>query len=82
MATTEGAKYNPCNIDLLIPSVGPTSIPSPGNVSLSPHNSIKSFLPTMYAPFGDIPPPRFLISDPTTMSAPTSVGSFLVTNSQ
>ena len=40
--TALGAIYNPCNNCLLIPSVGPTSLPSPGKVSLSPHNSIKS----------------------------------------
>ena len=81
-ATTFGAKYNPCKNCLFIPSVGPTSFPSPGSVSLSAHSFIRSFFPTMYAPLGAIPPPRFFISDPTTMSAPTSVGYFFVTNSQ
>ena len=82
LATTEGAKNNPCNIDLVIPSDGPTSFPSPGAVSLSAAKFTKSFLPAMYAPFGAIPPPRFFISDPTITSAPTSNGSFLFTNSQ
>ena len=36
----------PCNKYLFMPSVGPTSLPSPGRVNLSLTNSIKSFLPT------------------------------------
>ena len=70
LATTDGAKNNPCNIFLFIPSVGPTSFPSPGNVSLSATKLIKFFFPTTYAPLGEIPPPRFLIRDPTKISAP------------
>ena len=80
--TTLGAKNSPCNICLFIPKLGPTSFPSPGAVSLSAHSLIKSFLPATYAPFGAIPPPKFFIRDPTTISAPTSIGSFLFTNSQ
>ena len=82
LATTLGAIKKPCNIDLWIPNVGPTSFPSPGNVSRSAANFIKSFLPTIYAPLGAIPPPKFLIKDPTAISAPTSIGSFSLTNSQ
>ena len=61
---------------------GPTSFPCPGTFNLSAANSTKSFLPTIYAPLREIPAPKFLIKEPTTKSAPTSVGSFLLTNSQ
>ena len=59
-ATTLGAKNNPCKIDLLMPRLGPTSLPSPGSVSLSPAKSTSFFLPAIYAPLGAIPPPKFL----------------------
>ena len=80
-ATTLGAMNNPCNIFLFIPNDGPTSFPSPGNVSLSETSSIKSCFPTTYAPFGAIPPPKFLINDPTNISAPNSLGSILFVSS-
>ena len=79
--TTLGAINKPCSIFLFIPNDGPTSLPSPGNVNLSATNSIKSCFPTTYAPFGAIPPPRFLINDPTKISAPKSLGSILFVNS-
>ena len=81
-ATTDGAKNIPWSIDLFIPRVGPTSLPSPGSVNLSPARSIRSFLPAIYAPFGAIPPPKFFIKDPTIISAPTSIGVLSSTNSQ
>ena len=82
LATTLGAKNNPSKNCLLTPNVGPTSFPSPGAVNLYATKLIRSSLPTTYAPFGAIPAPKFLIKEPTAISAPTSIGSFSVTNSQ
>lgn len=70
LATTLGAKNNPCKIDLFIPKLGPTSFPSPGAVSLSAAKLTNSLVPAIYAPFGAIPPPRFFINEPTITSAP------------
>ena len=81
-ATTDGAKNIPFKNSLFAPSVGPTSLPCPGVVNLSAINSIYFFLPEMYAPFEAIPAPRFLISEPIIISAPTSIGLFSSTNSQ
>ena len=47
LATTLGAKYSPCSICLFMPKVGPTSLPSPGHVSLSPASSTRSCLPAI-----------------------------------
>ena len=38
-------------------------------------------VPAIYPPVGAIPPPMFLIKDPATKSAPTSVGSIISINS-
>lgn len=45
LATTLGARYNPCKKLLFAPRDGPTSFPSPGAVSLSAISSTYSFLP-------------------------------------
>ena len=82
LATVCDAINNPCKKLLFEFRDGPISFPSPGAVSLSAHNSTKSFLPTIYAPFDAIPPPKFFISDPTQISAPISIGSLYDTNSQ
>ena len=66
---------------LFIPNVGPTSFPNPGAVNLSAANFTSSRFPAIYAPFGAIPPPKFLIKEPTITSAPIDVGSYLSTNS-
>ena len=80
--TTDGAKYNPSKNILLALSEGPTCFPSPGSVSLSAHKLTKSSFPTIYAPFVDIPAPKFLISEPTHISASTLHGVVVSTNSQ
>ena len=54
---------------------------SDGEVNLVEIMSIAFVLPQIYPPVGARPPPGFLIRDPTTTSAPTSVGSFSSTNS-
>lgn len=50
LATTLGARYIPCKKLLLAPSVGPTSLPCPGEVSLSPARFTYFSFPAMYAP--------------------------------
>jgi len=81
LATTCGAKNSPFNKLVFWFNDGPISFPIPGAVSLSAHISTNSFFPTIYAPLVAIPAPRFFINDPTTISAPTSIGSFSSTNS-
>ncbi len=63
---------------LLAPKLGPTSSASPGTFNLSLHKYTKSSLPTIYAPLLAIPAPKFLINEPTHISAPTSVGSLIL----
>ena len=79
--TTCGAKNNPLSNWVFCPNDGPIAFAIPGAVILSAHNSIKSHLPTTFAPYGAIPAPKFFINDPTAISAPTSIGSLSCTNS-
>ena len=80
-ATTCGAKNKPFSNCVFCPNDGPISFPIPGAVNLSAHSSIKSFLPTIYAPDVAIPAPKFFINEPTAISAPISIGSLSCTNS-
>ena len=82
LATTLGAKNKPSKNCLFAPKEGPTSFPSPGAVNLSATSLINFSFPTTYAPFVAIPAPKFFISEPTAISAPTSIGSFSPVNSQ
>ena len=80
-ATACGAKNKPSKISRFCSKEQPTSRPIPGDVNLLAQSSIKSLLPAIYPPVRAIPPPGFLIKDPTQRSAPTQHGSKVSTNS-
>ena len=80
-AVTTGERKSPWENSLVTPRDAPTSFSSPGVVSLAAHLDIHSADPQIYPPIGARPPPGFLIREPTIISAPTSDGSIVSTNS-
>src|SRR5665648_1148266 len=71
--TVFGAIKRPWNMVLVCPKVKPHSPPIPGEVIRQDIFSIRSPLPAIYPPVNARPPPGFLINEPATTSAPTSV---------
>ncbi len=62
---TAGAMKNPWNIRRKFSKVAPSSLPDPTLVSRLAIFSMRSLRPTTYPPVCAMPPPAFLISDPT-----------------